>query len=194
MVHRFDRSIHRDPANLSTVHPNQIRCQDSTQRSDLLRAASQVITRRNYVLRASLHTGTIRFTGWYENKGTDKVSVKVGYKYKIHWRISSECPKALWRAKDAARRRTDMNRVETDTWKTWITGVPECKSRDYRLGDYFQSIQVFEGPAGEPFDMILLVKNGSSSYWKEIAVNLMGVIEGLGASIDFIRQTPIPVN
>ena len=89
---------------------------------------------------------------------------------------------------EAALRETDLDQTIT---RTLVYGPGEVEKHTYRLGDYFDSIELLSDEPNSRLKMTFHIRQDVDSHWKDL---LMAVLRSLGKrcsgiSIEFPRQS-----
>jgi len=91
-----------------------------------------------------------------------------------------------------AKERISLDDEVARVWQSFPDGVERRTTKYYRLGDYFDSIELIHSQSEIlSLKLIFYPKEGVSTYWKAL---LMGVLRSIskglnGASVTSIAQT-----
>lgn len=106
--------------------------------------------------------------------------------------IQCESEDALRRSQEFTKERIALDEAIHKTFRTYPGGVERLEHRSYRLGDYFDRIELQSDVAGGPFSFALVFHTHQDvdSYWKDLVVAaLRRISEATGAKIHSITQS-----
>lgn len=71
------------------------------------------------------------------------------------------------------RGRIDCDRIVTRTWRRFPRGVEKKTVKKYKLGDYFDSIELIPSKIENSFNLIFYPRQGADPYWKDLIIAVM---------------------
>ena len=95
-----------------------------------------------------------------------------------------ECKSAeiLRQAKELASKRIDLGEIVPRTLRYFPKGVEKRIVESYRLGDYFEKIELADEATDDlSFKLIFHPRQGVTSYWKDL---MMAVLKSISDSSD----------
>jgi hypothetical protein len=106
--------------------------------------------------------------------------------------VTCKSAEILRRSAVLAKRWTDHNETVIQTIRRFPGGVEETVVYNYRLGDYFDSIELQPGTMDEAFSfqLVFRLRRGVESGWQYLVMAVLRAITDAmpGASVTSIRQ------
>src|SRR5262249_46953647 len=89
--------------------------------------------------------------------------------------VSCESPERLRLAEELARKTVALGNVFTDVARAFPDGVEVRITREHKLGDYFEEIQVLSDYAQDPtsFRLVFRPRKDANRYWRDLLVNIL---------------------
>lgn len=107
--------------------------------------------------------------------------------------IRCNSPETLRHSQELARQRIRLDRIIEKTFRSFPGGVEKRIHKEYRLGDYFDSIELTDADSrGESpsFKVIFHVHGSVDSFWKDLVVTVLrSISDEAGASLGHISQS-----
>jgi hypothetical protein len=93
----------------------------------------------------------------------------------ISWKVNCKRPADLQKAESVARSEAEPDRVLKDAARTTPGGVENIVTTYYRVGDYFQSVQVFPDEQNA-FRIVFYPRPNAGRYWKDLMANVLRAV------------------
>lgn len=104
--------------------------------------------------------------------------------------IRAESPEKLRLAEQMAAEKVALDNIITDVIKAYPGGVETTRTERYRLGDYFDQIQILAGSSSQSFRLVFHRRADAKRFWRElIAEVLRSLRESTGISIGEITKS-----
>lgn len=98
--------------------------------------------------------------------------------------VRSESPEELRAAERVAAEKSSLDRVITDVVHRFPRGVEQREEVKYRLGDYFDGIQVLRAPANaKSFKIVFRVRQDAGRFWRDLMVDVLRSIRSSSSNI-----------
>lgn len=127
----------------------------------------------------------------YDNHGNEMVDWRMTANV-LTCVVSCKTADALRRSEDFARSEINLDRTIQRTFVSSPGGVETHALRSFRLGDFFESIQVEpHNPDAVSFKLVFHPAQNASSYWKALALAVLRQIGTgePGISVEVIRKS-----
>jgi hypothetical protein len=95
------------------------------------------------------------------------------------WTITCHSPEESQALQRWLPSRIDLDRVLTDTIRTYPNAVGQVQSVPHRLGDFFADIQVLPARTPAAFRLVFHRLPGADRFWKDLMVNIIREIEAV---------------
>lgn len=106
--------------------------------------------------------------------------------------VRSESPEGLLAAERVASEKASLDTVITDVVHRFPNGVEQQEEVKYRLGDYFDGIQVIHAPANtKSFKIVFQVRQGAGRFWRDLMADVLRSIRSSSANISTSIARPV---
>jgi acyl carrier protein phosphodiesterase len=89
----------------------------------------------------------------------------------ITYVISCESPERLSDVAQLAKRKIVLDNAFVDTVRSFPNGVEERKTREHRLRDYFDEIQVDHLEGSKSFRLVFRPRDDAGRFWKDLVLH-----------------------
>jgi hypothetical protein len=104
----------------------------------------------------------------------------------ISWKISCKFSADLQKAESIARSEAEPDKVIRDVARTTPGGAEKLVTTTYRIGDYFQSVQVCPDERNA-FRIVFYPRPNAGRYWKDL---MAGVLRAIRDSAEGVSIKP----
>jgi hypothetical protein len=110
--------------------------------------------------------------------------------FTITYLISSESSERLRLAEQSAKGQVLLDNVFIDIGRAFPDGVEATKTQRHRLGDYFDSIEITNGPEkSRSFNLVFHLRPSADRYWKDLAAEILNSIRKSAAGVSIKSVT-----